>query len=174
MRQRARRLPGRCLWWRRGGGRVVLAALLAAGLPVGPASSGPEGQAGRQGPGFVCGSCPSGYATTGVTADPNICRGDDPTLVHCVPLGANLLAVCGACPEGYREVGSSLVPARCGGLDGGRLSQCQLPALEGGLPDPTQGGVRCPPDCAGTLPTPGQGAMEPGRKYRPAPSQPER
>lgn len=154
--------------------RFVLAMLLAVWMPAGPAVAGPGDQPGQKGPGFICGSCPSGYATTGVTTDPKLCGEGDPTVVHCVPLGANLLAVCGSCPEGYREVGSSVVPARCGGMEGGRLSQCQLPAMEGGLPDPSQGGVRCPPDCAGRLPGPGEGAMEPARKYRLAPGQPDR
>jgi hypothetical protein len=76
----------------------------------------------------TCGTCPDGYATTGVTHAPEICKDGDPTLVQCVPLGANMLPVCGSCPEGYREVGSSSVPSRCGTQDGGRLSQCQLEA----------------------------------------------
>ena len=48
----------------------------------------------------TCGACPEGYATTGVTESKEICKDGDPTLVQCVPLGANLLAVCGSCPEG--------------------------------------------------------------------------
>jgi hypothetical protein len=47
----------------------------------------------------TCGKCPEGYATTGVTESKEICKDGDPTLVQCVPLGANLLAVCGSCPE---------------------------------------------------------------------------
>ena len=42
----------------------------------------------------TCGTCPEGYATTGVTESKEICKDGDPTLVQCVPLGANLLAVC--------------------------------------------------------------------------------
>lgn len=76
----------------------------------------------------TCGKCPEGYAMIGVTEAPGICKDVDPTLVQCVPLGANMLPVCGSCPEGYREIGSSSVPARCGSHDGGRLSQCQLRA----------------------------------------------
>lgn len=117
---------------------------------------------------MTCGTCPSGYATTGVTADPNICKDGDPTVVQCVPLGANILSVCGSCPEGYVQVGSSSVPARCGNADGGLLSQCQLEKMESNLPDPTQGGLICPPNC-GTTPTPGQGAIPPPPKFRPAP-----
>jgi hypothetical protein len=116
----------------------------------------------------TCGQCPEGYATTGVTESKEICKDDDPTLVQCVPLGANLLAVCGSCPERYREVGSSSVPARCGNQDGGRLTQCQLEKMELNLPDPTRGGKTCPPDC-GRTGTPGQGALPPPPKYLPTP-----
>ena len=116
----------------------------------------------------TCGTCPEGYATTGVTESKEICTDGDPTLVQCVPLGANLLAVCGSCPEGYREVGSSSVPGRCGSKDGGRLTQCQLEKMESSLPDPTQGFKACPPDCGSTA-TPGQGALPPPPKYVPMP-----
>lgn len=116
----------------------------------------------------TCGKCPEGYATTGVTEAPGICKDGDPTLVQCVPLGANMLPVCGSCPEGYREMGSSSVPARCGNQDGGRLSQCQLEKMELNLPDPTKGGKICPPDC-GSTPSPGQGALPPPPKYIPEP-----
>jgi hypothetical protein len=116
----------------------------------------------------TCGKCPEGYATTGVTESKEICKDGDPTLVQCVPLGANLLSVCGSCPEGYREIGSSSLPARCGSQDGGRMSQCQLDKMETNLPDPTQGGKICPPDCGSTA-TPGQGALPPPPKYLPAP-----
>jgi hypothetical protein len=111
----------------------------------------------------TCGTCPEGYATTGVTESKEICKDGDPTLVQCVPLGANLLAVCGSCPEGYREVGSSSVPARCGNQDGGRLTQCQLEKMESNLPDPTRSLKVCPPDCGSTA-TPGQGALRPSPK----------
>lgn len=85
---------------------------------------------------MTCGSCPSGYAKTGVTSAPGICKEGDPTLVECVPLGTmNLMAVCGSCPDGYREIGSSSVPARCGSADGGHMSQCQLEKFENILPD---------------------------------------
>jgi len=116
----------------------------------------------------TCGACPEGYATTGVTEAKEICKDGDPTLVQCVPLGANLLSVCGSCPEGYREIGNSTVPARCGNRDGGRLTQCQLEKLELNLPDPAQGGKICPPDCGSTA-TPGQGALPPPPKYLPTP-----
>lgn len=119
----------------------------------------------------TCGKCPDGYATTGVTESPEICKDGDPRLVQCVPLGANMLPVCGACPEGYREIGSSSVPARCGSQDGGRLSQCQLERMELNLPDPTQGRKVCPPDC-GSMPTPGQGALPAPPKYIPPPEKP--
>ncbi|MBA2252326.1 MAG: hypothetical protein H0W13_06420, partial [Nitrospirales bacterium] len=46
---------------------------------------------------MTCGSCPEGYATTGVTTDAKICKDGDPTVVQCVPLGANILSVCGSC-----------------------------------------------------------------------------
>ena len=116
----------------------------------------------------TCGKCPDGFAMTGVTEAPGICKDGDPTLVQCVPLGANMLPVCGSCPEGYVEIGSSSVPARCGSQDGGRLSQCQLQKMELNLPDPTQGGKICPPDC-GSTPTPGQGALPPPPKFMPPP-----
>ena len=119
----------------------------------------------------TCGKCPDGYAKTGVTQSPENCKEGDPTLVQCVPLGANMLPVCGSCPEGYREIGSSSVPARCGSQDGGRLSQCQLERMELTLPDPTQGGKVCPPDC-GTTPAPGQGALPPPPKHAPPPPKP--
>jgi hypothetical protein len=118
--------------------------------------------------GKTCGKCPEGYATTGVTEAPGLCKDGDPTLVQCVPLGANLLPVCGSCPEGYREIGSSSVPARCGNQDGGRLSQCQLEKMESNLPDPSLGGRICPPDCGNTA-TPGQGALPPPPRYIPPP-----
>jgi len=121
---------------------------------------------------MTCGSCPAGYARTGVTKAPGICKEEDATLVECVPLGAmNLLAVCGSCPEGYRQVGGSSVPARCGSEDGGRMSQCQLENPGAGLPDPYQGGRFCPPNCAGTLPVPGQGALPRPPAYAPAPAE---
>ena len=116
----------------------------------------------------TCGTCPEGYATTGVTESKEICKDGDPTLVQCVPLGANLLAVCGTCPEGYREMGNSNVPARCGNQDGGRLTQCQLEKMESNFPNPAQGGKTCPPDCGSTA-TPGQGALPPPPKYLPTP-----
>jgi hypothetical protein len=116
-----------------------------------------------------CGSCPEGYAVTGVTTEPSICKEGDPTLVQCVPLGTNLIAVCGTCPDGYVQIGGSSVPARCGSAEGGRMSQCQLQKLESHLPDPSKGGVTCPPNCAGPMPTPGQGALPPPTKYLPPP-----
>ena len=115
--------------------------------------------------GLICGACPEGYATTGVTQSPEICKDGDPTLVQCVPVGANMLAVCGSCPEGYVEVGASSVPARCGNKDGGRLTQCQLQKMEQNSPDPTQGYKTCPPDCGNTG-VPGQGAVPPPPKYQ--------
>ena len=120
---------------------------------------------------MTCGVCPEGYVKTGVTSDPKICKEGDPTLVECVKVGANLLAVCGSCPDGYQQIGSSSVPARCGDGEGGRMSQCQLSTMEGGVVGPGQGGVFCPPNCAGRLPTPGQGALEPPPKVRSLPEE---
>ncbi|MGH7233588.1 MAG: hypothetical protein ACREJU_19840 [Nitrospiraceae bacterium] len=116
----------------------------------------------------TCGKCPEGYAMTGTTTAPEICKDGDPTLVQCVPLGANILPVCGSCPEGYAEVGNSMVPARCGSADGGRMSQCQLQKMESNLPDPNQGGVVCPPNCGETA-APGRGSLPPPPQSRPAP-----
>lgn len=119
---------------------------------------------------MTCGTCPQGYAVTGVTQAPEVCKEDDPILVECVPLGANPLAVCGACPEGYVEVGNSSVPARCGGGNGGRLAQCQLQKMEQRFPDPSRGMKFCPPDC-GNLPTPGQGALPLPPRYQRVPEE---
>jgi hypothetical protein len=117
---------------------------------------------------MTCGTCPEGYATTGVTQSPENCKEGDPTLVQCVPLGANMLGVCGACPEGYAEIGSSSVPARCGSKDGGQLTQCQLRKMEHNFPDAVQGYKTCPPDCGSTA-QPGQGALPPPPKYQQMP-----
>ncbi|MGZ9204956.1 MAG: hypothetical protein ACXW37_13135, partial [Nitrospira sp.] len=117
--------------------------LVVMGPPAGLAEEASEPKSIR----MTCGTCPDGYATTGVTQSPEICKDGDPTLVQCVPLGANMLAVCGSCPDGYAEIGGSSVPARCGSKDGGRLSQCQLRKMEQNFPDSTQGYKRCPPDC---------------------------
>jgi hypothetical protein len=143
-------------------GLLVLACVVGA-MPVLAQESG-EPKSIRK----TCGQCPDGYATTDVTESKEICTDGDPTLVQCVPLGANLLAVCGSCPEGYREVGSSSVPGRCGSKDGGRLTQCQMEKMESNLPDPTQGFKTCPPDC-GSIAKPGQGALPPPPKYVPMP-----
>lgn len=120
---------------------------------------------------MTCGTCPEGYAKTGVTADPKICKEGDPTLVECVRIGANILAVCGPCPDGYMQIGSSSVPARCGSADGGRMNQCQFSKMEGGVTGPGHGGIFCPPNCAGQLPTPGKGAMESPPKVRSLPEE---
>lgn len=118
----------------------------------------------------MCGTCPEGYATTGVTEAQEICKDGDPTLVQCVPLGVNMLAVCGLCPDGYTEIGSSSLPGRCGSKDGGRLTQCQLTEMDTNLPDPNEGMTTCPPDC-GSTGTPGQGAVPPPPKYQMVPGQ---
>jgi hypothetical protein len=143
-------------------GLVVLLLALGA-MPV-QAEDSSEPKSIRK----MCGQCPEGYATTNVTESKEMCKDGDPTLVQCVPLGANLLSVCGSCPEGYREIGNSSVPSRCGNKDGGRVSQCQLEKMESNLPDPTQGGKTCPPDCGSTA-TPGQGALPPPPRYLPTP-----
>lgn len=117
---------------------------------------------------MTCGTCPEGYATTGVTQSQEICKDGDPTLVQCVPLGANMLGVCGSCPDGYAEIGRSSVPARCGNIDGGRLTQCQLKKMEHNFPDSSQGYKRCPPDCGSTA-QPGQGTLPPPPKYQQIP-----
>jgi hypothetical protein len=116
----------------------------------------------------TCGTCPDGYATTAVTNAPEICKDGEPTLVQCVPLGSTLLSVCGPCPEGYSEIGHSNVPSRCGSKDGGLVSQCQSTQLGSSMPDPNQGGVKCPPDCGSTA-VPGVGAAPPPPKFRPSP-----
>jgi hypothetical protein len=143
-------------------GLVVLLLALGA-MPV-QAEDSSEPKSIRK----MCGQCPEGYATTNVTESKEICKDGDPTLVQCAPLGANLLSVCGSCPEGYREIGNSSVPSRCGNKDGGRVTQCQLEKMELNLPDPTKGGLNCPPDCGSTA-TPGQGALPPPPRYLPTP-----
>jgi hypothetical protein len=165
------RLKSRARTRRRGRFGQVAGSLLCATLlvlaPTAAHAEDPEPKTNR----MTCGSCPSGYATTGVTSEPSICKDGDPTLVQCQPLGANLMAVCGSCPEGYVQIGSSNVPARCGNAGGGLMTQCQLQKLESTLPDPTQGGLRCPPNCAGQMPTPGQGALPPPPKFPPSPKE---
>lgn len=151
-------------------GRLACIVGLGSSLIVGtfPALGMAEESAEPKSIRMTCGSCPDGYATTGVTQAAEICKEGDPTLVECVPLGANMLAVCGSCPEGYAEIGGSSVPSRCGTKDGGRVSQCQLKKMDTNLPDPKQGYKTCPPDC-GTVATPGQGALPPLPKYHQMP-----
>ena len=161
------RVSRRLIVWSLAGG-LVLALLVALPQTVFLADAPEPPKSIR----MTCGTCPSGYAMTGVTTAPEICKEGDPTLVECVPIGTmNLLAVCGSCPEGYAQIGSSNVPARCGNADGGRMSQCQLQKFESGLPDPNRGGVFCPPNCAGQTPTPGQGAIPPPPKMLPSPKE---
>jgi hypothetical protein len=136
----------------------------ANGVSVGRAAEGEEPKSIRK----TCGSCPEGYATTGVTNAPELCKDGDPTLVQCVPLGGNMLSVCGSCPEGYAEIGHSNVPSRCGSKEGGLLSQCQSMQMGSNMPNPNQGGIKCPPDCGSTA-APGFGAAPPPPKFRPAP-----
>lgn len=118
-----------------------------------------------------CGSCPDGFATTAVTTDQKTCPEGDATLVQCVPLGGNLLSVCGECPEGYLKVGGTMVPTQCA-RDGGAMSRCQLQKMDSSMPNPSQGGRFCPPDCAGQFPAPGQGAMPPPAQTLPTPPPP--
>ena len=152
---------------RQWGIRVAFAlVLLSAGLSESAAVA--DGQNEAKSIRKMCGTCPEGYATTARTTAPEVCKDGDPMLVQCVPLGANMLAVCGSCPEGYAEVGRSNVPSRCGSIDGGLVSQCQSQQMGSSLPDPTEGGVRCPPDCGSTA-APGQGASPPPPKFRPSP-----
>ena len=150
---------------------LILRVTIGLVFSVGPGMWGLAGAEESEIPKVIhkaCGKCPEGFATTGVTEAPGICKDGDPTLVQCVPLGANILPVCGSCPSGYVEIGSSSVPARCGNQDGGRLSQCQLQKMEPNLPDPAQGGKICPPDC-GNTPMPGQGALPPPPRVPPSP-----
>jgi hypothetical protein len=152
-------------WYGRGVAGVLAGVMILIGAPMTLlAQEKSEPKSTR----MTCGSCPEGYATTGVTTDAKICKDGDPTVVQCVPLGANILSVCGSCPDGYRQVGSSSSPARCGTTDGGRMTQCQLEHMQSNLPDPSQGGITCPPHCGSTV-APGQGAMPPPPKFRPTP-----
>ena len=117
---------------------------------------------------MTCGTCPEGYATPGVTQSLEICKDGDPTLVQCVPLGANMLGVCGSCPDGYAEIGRSSVPARCGNIDGGRLTQCQLKKMEHNFPDSSQGYKQKPPKNNKTT-QPKQKTQPPPPKYQQIP-----
>ena len=125
-------------------------------------------------PRMMCGKCDEGYVTTGRTTDAKTCPDDDHTLVECAPPGRGQMSVCGSCPPGYNEIGRSQLPSLCGSMDGGLRTQCQLPKMEGGMPDPSQGGRRCPPDCAGNLPSglPPESLDRPG-KLPPPPKAPE-
>jgi hypothetical protein len=150
----------------------LLVTVCAVLLVIVPWSALPQESAPPKSIRMTCGTCPEGYAKTGVTTEPNICKEDDHILVECIPLGTmNLMAVCGACPDGYRQIGSSFVPARCGTADGGLMNQCQMEKLESTMPDPNRGGVFCPPNCAGEMPTPGQGTLERPKATRPAPKE---
>ncbi len=125
-------------------------------------------------PRMICGKCEEGYVTTGRTTDAKICPDDDHALVECVPPGRGQMSVCGSCPPGYNEIGRSQLPSLCGSVDGGLRTQCQLPKLEGGMPDPMQGGRRCPPDCAGNLPSGiSPGSIDRPGKLPPPPKAPE-
>ena len=141
---------------------LMVGIVAMVSLPVLPfaASAQENAPAQPKTPRMTCGKCAEGYVTTGRTTDAKICPDDDHTLVSCAPAGSQAqMPVCGSCPEGYVEMGRSLVPSLCGNADGGLRTQCQLPKMEGGMPDPTQGGRKCPPDCVGNLPTPGQGQI---------------
>ncbi len=148
------------------GGAVAL--LLSMGGPTADVSAAdPEVPKIRQ---LRCGTCPEGFATTAITTDPATCKDGDPTLVQCAPLGGNLLTVCGECPDEYDKIGSSTMPSQCA-RDGGAMSRCQRRTMEFANPDATQGGRRCPPDCAGEMPT-GQGGSGPVPQTIPAPKLP--
>jgi len=143
-------------------GFVALVSLLRLTAAPGPAQEG-AGEKPKT-PRMTCGKCEEGYVTTGRTTDANICKEDDHALVSCLPAGSQAqMAVCGSCPESYNEMGRSQVPALCGSVDGGLRTQCQRPSMEGGMPGPTQGGRRCPPDCAGSVPS----GLPPGSIERP-------
>lgn len=108
--------------------RYLVVMTLVTGVLFSFAPSGGYSEEGEEPktPRKVCGKCEEGYATTGTTSAPTICKDEDPTLVQCIPIGSSRMAVCGDCPDGYAEVGSSTVPSQCGDIDGGRVSQCQL------------------------------------------------
>ena len=108
----------------------------------------------------TCGSCPSGYATTGIITDAVTCPENEHQLVQCAPLGLNQLMVCGDCPEGYQSIGSAPSSTRCGAPPGGKLSQCQLQKLE-------SGGVQCPPNCSADRPPPFRKTPAPGTGEKP-------
>lgn len=150
---------------------ILIGALLLLATPWGggaPEIAGGAESGGPRGNKMTCTTCPDGYAITGTTTDTKVCPEGDHMVVQCEPLGTNILSVCGSCPDGYAEIGSSSLPSRCGTLDGGRASQCQLKVMESNMPDPSQGGVVCPPNC-GSSGTPGEGNQPMPPKFRPAP-----
>ena len=124
---------------RRVGGAIIMGIVLLTLFPL-PllAEESSEPKSTR----MTCGSCPDGYAMTGTTSDAKICKDGDPTLVQCVPLGANILSVCGSCPDGYRQVGNSSNPARCGSADGGRMINASSRRCRATCPIPAKGA--CP------------------------------
>ena len=150
--------------------RLILigATLFLAALCPGGAQETAAAESGTKGNKMTCNKCPDGYALTGTTTDTKVCPEGDHLVVQCEALGTNILSVCGPCPDGYAEIGSSSLPSRCGMQDGGRVSQCQLKVMDTNLPDPSQGGVTCPPNC-GSSGTPGQGNQPMLPKFRPAP-----
>lgn len=153
------------------GGSLTIVSLLWLPLP-GLAQDGADEK--PKTPRMTCGKCEEGYVTTGRTTDAKICPDDDHTLVECNPPGRGQMSVCGSCPQGYNEIGRSQLPSLCGSEEGGLRTQCQLPKIEGGMPDPTQGGRRCPPDCAGNLPSGlPPGAIDRPGKLPPPPKAPE-
>jgi hypothetical protein len=128
---------------------------------------------------LTCGKCPEGYVKTAVAVPRQgleqgvpfdlsaMCKGlfkgeEEEVVVECKPIGyQNQMPVCGTCPQGYVEIGRTFLPHLCGNENGGLRTQCQVPKMEGGMPDPTKGGRKCPPDCVGNLPEPGQGNFPP-------------
>src|SRR5574340_115956 len=55
----------------------------------------------------TCGKCPEGYATTGVTSVPDLCKDGEPILVQCVPLGGNMLSGSSRSRAGCRSSASA-------------------------------------------------------------------
>lgn len=129
--------------------RLIVTAMLALGGTVQADEQPPLPEGNLS----ICGTCPSGYAL--ISSSPDSAQCGEHMLAHCIPLGAPAISVCGSCPEGYHQVGSSYQPARCGNAEAGNMSQCQIQKLEGGVIGPAQGGIYCPPDCAGPLASPG-------------------
>ena len=121
----------------------------------------------------TCGKCPDGYATTGVTEAPELCKDGDPTLDAVCSPGcehAAGLRILSRRVSRSRAVHPCRLVVEAKTEDGFRNANWRK--WNEHLPDPAKGGKICPPDC-GSTPPPGRGALPPPPKYVPAPETPQ-